>query len=183
MKPPNGAVVIPFTPHDAKAFARALRTALEPYASLGHSQSLDVVARAVGLSDWNALAAEYRKPALGAPMPILRVYDSDRARQFYIDWLGFTIDFEHRFDPALPLFTGITHGETSLGLSEHHGDGTPGTVVWIPTRQLGAFRDRLIADSSEQLRPGIDSDAPGGPTMVVTDPFGNELRFCEPAEH
>jgi len=173
--------VIPSTPHEAKALARVLRTALEPHVSLGHGQSLDLVARALGLSDWNVLAAEYRKPALGAPMPILRVYDSARARQFYIDWLGFTIDFEHRFDSRGPLFTGITSGETSLGLSEHHGDGTPGSVVWIPTRQLGAYRDRLLANTAEQLRPGIDTDAPGGPTMTITDPFGNELRFCERA--
>lgn len=113
-------------------------------------------------------------------MPILRVYDSDVARHFYIDWLGFTIDFEHRFDPSAPLFTGVTSGDTSLGLSEHHGDGTPGSVVWIPTRQLRTFRDRLLANPAAQLRPGIDDTAPGGPTMIITDPFGNELRFCEP---
>lgn len=173
--------MIPSTPREAKALARALLAALEPHASLSHGQSLDVVARALGLTDWNALAAKYQQPALGAPMPILRVYDSARARQFYIDWLGFTVDFEHRFDNTAPLFTGVTSGETSLGLSEHHGDGTPGSVVWIPTRQLTAYRDALRSNPAEQLRPGIDPHAPGGPTMTITDPFGNELRFCEPS--
>ena len=28
----------------------------------------------------------------------------------------------------------------------------------------------------------IDPDAPGGPTMTIIDPFGNELRFCEPTD-
>lgn len=172
--------MIPSTRDEAKSLARALRAALKPHASLGHGQSLDVVARVVGLDDWNELAARYRQPALGCPMPILRVYDSVRARQFYVDWLGFAIDFEHRFDASAPLFTGISRGETSLGLSEHHGDGTPGSVVWIPTRQLRAYRDALLSNATSPLRPGIDSDAPGGPTMTVTDPFGNELRFCEP---
>lgn len=113
-------------------------------------------------------------------MPILRVDDSERARRFYVDRLGFTIHFEHRFDESLPLFTGISREETYLGLSEHHGDGTPGAVVWIPTRELTTLRDALLASPVEQLRSGIDLDAPGGPTMTVTDPFGNELRFCEP---
>lgn len=175
--------MIPSSPDEAKAFARALRTALEPHFSLGHGQSLNVVARTVGLKDWNALAAEYQKPAMGAPMPILRVYDSTRAREFYLDWLGFAIDFEHRFFPGAPLFIGITSGDTSLGLSEHHGDGTPGSVVWIPTRGLSVFRERLLSHPSAPLRPGIDANAPGGPTMTITDPFGNELRFCEPDTH
>lgn len=30
------------------------------------------------------------------------------------------------------------------------------------------------------LRPGIDPDAPGGPTMDLIDPFSNVLRFCQP---
>lgn len=113
-------------------------------------------------------------------MPILRVSDSDRVRHFYVDWLGFTIDFEHRFDPMMPLFTGVSRDETALGLGEHHCDGTPGSVVWIPARGLNAYREALLANPIEQLRPAIDPDAPAGPTMTITDPFGNELRFCEP---
>ncbi|MFC0101204.1 hypothetical protein ACFFKH_27310 [Micromonospora marina] len=30
------------------------------------------------------------------------------------------------------------------------------------------------------MRPGIDADAPGGPTLQVTDPYGNVLRFAQP---
>lgn len=56
----------------------------------------------------------------------------------------------------------------------------PGSVVWIPTRGLSAYRESLWASPIEQLRPGIDLDAPAGPTMTITDPFGIELRFCEP---
>ena len=174
--------MIPFTPGEAKSIARSLRAALEPHATLSHGQALDVLARTVGLSDWNALAAQYTRPALGPTMPILRVYDSERARRFYVDWLGFAVDFEHRFEESMPLFTGISREQVSLGLSEHHGDGTPGSVVWVPTRELKEFRQALLSSPVEQLRPGIDHEAPGGPTMAVTDPFGNELRFCEPVD-
>lgn len=67
-----------------------------------------------------------------------------------------------------------------LDLSEHHGDGTPGTVVWVPVRDAAAFLAELRSRPHPRLRPDLDLDAPGGPTVQVTDPFGNVLRFCEP---
>jgi hypothetical protein len=40
-------------------------------------------------------------------IPILRIFDEDKARALYIDWLGFTILFEHRFEPETPSYMGI----------------------------------------------------------------------------
>jgi glyoxalase superfamily protein len=37
-------------------------------------------------------------------VPILRIFDVDRAREFYVDWLGFQVDWEHRFDDDAPLY-------------------------------------------------------------------------------
>ena len=34
---------------------------------------------------------------LGAPVPILRMFDVEKARAFYLGFLGFTVDVEHRF--------------------------------------------------------------------------------------
>jgi catechol 2,3-dioxygenase-like lactoylglutathione lyase family enzyme len=34
-----------------------------------------------------------------APIPILRIFDEAKARAFYVDWLGFKVDWEHRFEP------------------------------------------------------------------------------------
>jgi hypothetical protein len=31
------------------------------------------------------------------------------------------------------------------------------------------------------MRPGLNADAPGGPTVEVIDPYGNVLRFCRRA--
>ncbi|MDT9594990.1 glyoxalase superfamily protein [Nocardioides zeae] len=180
MSRPSLPSSLPLTVREVKDLARSLRGALAPHVRLAHGQALDVLARAAGLPDWNALAARYAGPGLGAPMPILRVYDSGLAHRFYVDWLGFDVDFVHRYDAAAPAFTGISRDQVALGLSEHHGDGTPGSVVWIPVRELAAYRAALLADPAAPLRPGIDRDAPGGPTMSVLDPFGNELRFCEP---
>jgi catechol 2,3-dioxygenase-like lactoylglutathione lyase family enzyme len=172
--------MIPSTRAQAESIATALQGALEPRLVLTRAEALDVLARTAGQSDWRALDARLAQPAFGSPMPILRVSDSALARRFYLDWLGFTIDFEHRFEPALPLFTAISREDAALGLSEHSGDGTPGSVVWLPVRGLEAFRQTLVDSPADSQRPGIDPDAPGGPTMEVTDPFGNVLRLCEP---
>jgi hypothetical protein len=173
--------MFPSHPAEAKAAARALRAALAPQFELSHGQALDLLARTLGLADWNTLAARYHDALTGPAMPILRVYEESLARRFYVEWLGFQVDFEHRFGPGHPLFLGVSRGPTTLGLSGHHGDGTPGSAVWIPVTNLRALRERLVADDADAQRPGIDREAPGGPTLTVTDPFGNELRFCERA--
>jgi catechol 2,3-dioxygenase-like lactoylglutathione lyase family enzyme len=40
---------------------------------------------------------------MGPPTPILRSFDERRARRFYVDFLGFEVEFEHRFEPGAPL--------------------------------------------------------------------------------
>ncbi len=124
-----------------------------------------------------------REPlGVGAPVPVLRMFDEAAAREFYVDYLRFDVQWEHRFEPGLPLYMRIRRGSAVLDLSEHHGDGTPGSVVWIPIVDADAFHADLGTRPHRRLRPGIDRDAPGGPTIQLTDPSGNELRFCESAE-
>jgi hypothetical protein len=38
---------------------------------------------------------------LGKITPILRIFDEAKAKGFYVDFLGFKIDWEHRFEPGL----------------------------------------------------------------------------------
>lgn len=118
----------------------------------------------------------------GPAIPILRIPDEQVVRDFYIDYLGFTIEWEHRFEEGWPLYTRIRRGDTVLDLSEHHGDGTPGSIVWVPVKDIRAFHAELESRPHPRLRPGIDDTAPGGPTMEITDPWGNALRFCEPED-
>jgi hypothetical protein len=37
---------------------------------------------------------------LGIITPILRSFDEAKAREFYIDYLGFSVDWEHRFEQS-----------------------------------------------------------------------------------
>ena len=47
-------------------------------------------------------------------VPILRSFDADKAREFYIDWLGFAVDWEHRYGDNFPLYTQISRGGLRL---------------------------------------------------------------------
>ena len=70
-------------------------------------------------------------------MPILRVADADAAVRWY-ERLGFTKQWEHRFDPDCPAFVSIAHGGARLFLSEHRGDARPDTLVGLYVSDVNA---------------------------------------------
>ncbi len=37
-------------------------------------------------------------------IPILRIFDYQKAIEFYVDWLGFTIEWEHVFEEGMPKY-------------------------------------------------------------------------------
>ena len=43
-----------------------------------------------------------------------------------------------------------------------------------------ALHAELTAQRHHSSRPGLDPDGPGGPSVTVTDPSGNQLRFAQP---
>ena len=63
---------------------------------------------------------------LQAAIPVLRIYDIAKAKEFYVDFLGFRIDWEHRFDENAPLYMQVSRSGMKLHLSEHYGDGGRG---------------------------------------------------------
>ncbi|QJW83845.1 VOC family protein [Ramlibacter terrae] len=115
---------------------------------------------------------------IGSPIPILRIFDEQKARAFYVDFLGFSVDWEHRFEPALPLYLQVTRGGCVLHLSEHHGDATPGSALRIPVQDIEALHAELAARKYGYARPGIN-DQPWAREVAVTDPFGNRLVFSQ----
>ncbi|MEA2235862.1 MAG: hypothetical protein QOC81_586 [Thermoanaerobaculia bacterium] len=114
--------------------------------------------------------------SLGKPIPILRSFDEVKAKEFYVGFLGFTVDFEHRFEPGLPLYMQVSRDGCVLHLSEHHGDASPGGAIRIETSDLDAFHAELASKEYGFARPGID-EQPWGRDMSVKDPFGNRLIF------
>lgn len=115
---------------------------------------------------------------LDHPIPILRIFSIPLAQTFYLDFLGFEKRWEHRFAPDLPLYMEIARDSLVLHLSEHFGDGTPGSAVFLPMEGIHALQQELISKKASFARPGITKES-WGFTMNIADPFGNHLRFCE----
>ncbi len=57
-----------------------------------------------------------------SPIPILRSFDETKAKEFYVDFLGFNIDWEHRFEDNFPLYMQLSKDGCIIHLSEHHGN-------------------------------------------------------------
>ena len=112
-----------------------------------------------------------------APIPILRSFDEGKAREFYIDWLGFKVDFAHRFEPGLPLYMQVSRGDCVLHISEHHGDATPGSAIRIRVDDLEAFHAELQTRPYKNYRPGLQDQEWGTREMSVQDGSGNRLIF------
>lgn len=113
-----------------------------------------------------------------AAVPILRIFSVAKAKEFYLDFLGFTLDWEHRFSEDLPLYAQVSRSGLTLHLSEHHGDSSPGSAVFIPTDDIDALHRELSAKQYRYARPGVEK-VDWGKELNITDPFGNRLRFCE----
>jgi catechol 2,3-dioxygenase-like lactoylglutathione lyase family enzyme len=116
-----------------------------------------------------------------APIPILRSFDEARMREFYLDFLGFEMVFEHRFEPGMPLYMGVRSGACELHLSEHYGDATPGGAVRVPVDDVIAYAAMLSAKHHGNARPGIPGQTPWGTREIsISDPSSNRLIFYSP---
>ncbi|MCE8019929.1 VOC family protein [Halomonas sp. MCCC 1A11036] len=117
--------------------------------------------------------------SFGKTTPILRVFDEAKAREFYIEFLGFAVDWEHRFAEGMPLYLQVSKSDCVLHLSEHHGDCSPGAAVRIETDELEAFHKQLNAAGYPYAKPGLETMPWGCKEMKIADPFGNRLIFTD----
>ena len=111
--------------------------------------------------------------------PILRSFDEAKAREFYVGFLGFTVDWEHRFEGNSPLYLQVSLGECVLHLSEHYGDASPGAAIRIAVTDLDSYQAELMAKEFKYARPGIETAPWGSREMTIRDPFLNRLVFVE----
>ncbi len=111
--------------------------------------------------------------------PIFRIFDYTKAIEFYVEWLGFKIDWEDK-KPAIPVYMQLSLGEIMLHLTEHHGDCSPGARAYIDNfENLKGFHKMLLSKNYKFNRPGLSSSPWDSQTlcMEVIDPFGNRLSF------
>lgn len=112
-------------------------------------------------------------------VPIFRIFDVAKAKEFYVDFLGFTVDWEHKFEDVSPLYIQISREGCVLHLSEHYGDACPGSTIFVRMSGLAEFHRELSEKHYGYLRPGIERMPWNCDQMQVHDPFGNRIRFSE----
>lgn len=111
--------------------------------------------------------------------PIFRIFNYDKAIEFYIDWLGFKIDWED-ISKDSPIYMQVSFGDIVLHLSEHYGDSSPGSRIYIEGFVgLKDYHAKLLEKKYKFMRPGLETTQWDSKIlcMEVIDPFGNRLTF------
>lgn len=98
-------------------------------------------------------------------IPILRIFSVEKAKEFYIGWLGFKIDWEHQFEQNTRKYMQVSRGHLVLHLSEHHGDACPGSAVSVEMQGLGEFHREIVRKNYKYNRPGLEH-TPGRQSAV-----------------
>lgn len=115
--------------------------------------------------------------ALGAAVPILRVGSLDVSLGYYVERLGFRLQW--RSGPV----SSVGRDRTSLMLVE--GDqGQSGTWIWIPATDVDRLYEELQTRGASLRHPPTNYPW-GSRECQVTDPDGHVLRFgseCKPGE-
>lgn len=110
--------------------------------------------------------------------PIFRIFDYSKAIEFYIDFLGFKIDWENRGDDGnAPVYMQVTRGDVTLHLSEHHGDASPGSNIFVEYKDVKTLHKELNDKNYKYNRPGVQEMPWNALELKVNDPFGNRISF------
>lgn len=112
-------------------------------------------------------------------IPVLRIFDVQKAKDFYIGFLGFQVDWEHCFEQNTPAYLQISLAGLTIHLSEHHGDACPGATVFVWMTGIEEFHRDLVARQYKYQRPGLETTFYHARCVEVIDPFGNRIRFNE----
>lgn len=108
--------------------------------------------------------------------PIIRIFDVEKAKDFYLNFLEFSLDWEHYYEENFPLYFQVSLGNCILHLSEHFGDSSPGIALRIEVEGIVNLHNKLITKNYKYAKPGFDER---NQEIFLTDPFGNKLIFHE----
>lgn len=112
-------------------------------------------------------------------IPMLRIFDAEKAKEFYLGFLGFKLDWEHHFEENMPVYMQVSRDGLTLHLSEHHGDCCPGAGVFVWMAGIEEFHREISSKGYKYLRPGLEKTFYQAKNVSVTDPFGNRISFNE----
>ncbi|MCG8347864.1 MAG: glyoxalase superfamily protein [Chloroflexales bacterium] len=112
-------------------------------------------------------------------IPALRITDYERSKSYYVEALGFTVAWEHRFEPHFPVFMSVVRDGMQVYLTQHSGDCQVGGLVHFVIPDVDTwYREFCYQGANVTEAPNDDL---GFRNMTIMDPDGNQLRFMEPS--
>ena len=115
--------------------------------------------------------------AIQRVVPALRITNYERSKRFYLNQLGFRLEWEHRFGPTFPVFMSVALDGMRLYLSEHSGDCQVGGLVHFVVSDVHSLHS-IFTERQVPITEAPNNDL-GFRNMTITDPDGNQLRFME----
>lgn len=109
-------------------------------------------------------------------MPTFRITDYGRSKAFYVDGLGFQIDWEHRFKPKFPVFMQVSRDGLAFFLTEHAGDCPMGALIHLYVLDVDAWFAEFRGKGVPVKEPPNES-LQGLRSMTIIDPDGNKLMI------
>jgi hypothetical protein len=111
-------------------------------------------------------------------IPTFGIADYQTAINFYLDILGFKIDWEHRFTPIDPIYMQISKNGLVLHLSENKRFDNK-TIIFVETKNIKEFHRELTKKNPIVKIQDIVFTNWQTMQLEIQDPFGNLLRFNE----
>ncbi len=111
-------------------------------------------------------------------MPIFKISDYNKAVQFYVDWLGFKIDWQLEKKEENSIYLQISKGKITLHLTNNTSDNSPGKA-FVEVEGVQRYYQQLVGKKVPFEKPVLGQSAWSELSMEVTDPFGNKLLFSE----
>lgn len=111
-------------------------------------------------------------------IPTFRILDYEIAVSFYIDKLGFDIDWEHRFGKDEPVYMQISKHGLILHLTENQRFQI-GIIIFVECKALNEFYSELMNRTVEIEIAKPQKTKWQTIEMEIEDPYGNLLRFNE----
>lgn len=111
-------------------------------------------------------------------IPAFRITDYMKSRVFYVEGMGFKVDWEHQFEPDFPIFVQITKDEMTIYLTEHSGDCQTGGLIHIFVPDVDKWYEEIKSNKNICITEPPNENLEGLRIMTVVDPDGNQLRIC-----